>query len=60
MKKEKVIETLNKFPKEVNLNDLFEQLLVREKIEQGLEQIAKGEEVSHDQVLKHFDKKWSK
>ena len=60
MKKLHVIETINEFPKEVNLNDLFEQLIVKEKIEKGLLQIDKGQTVSHKKVVAYFKKKWLK
>jgi predicted transcriptional regulator len=60
MKKQKILETVKDFPKEVNLDDLFEQLLVAEKIERGLEQIENGETISHDKVVEYFKKKWNK
>ena len=60
MKKDKILETIKDFPKEVNLNDLFEQLLVVEKIEKGLEQVIKGEVVAHEEAVEYFRKKWSK
>lgn len=60
MKKQKILDTIKDFPKEVNLDDLFEQLLVVEKIERGLEQIENGETISHDKVIEHFKKKWNK
>jgi predicted transcriptional regulator len=60
MKKQNVIETINEFPKEVNLNDLFEQLIVKEKIEKGLLQIENGQTISHEKVVAHFKKKWLK
>jgi hypothetical protein len=31
MKKETILQAINEFPKEVNLNALFEQLIVKEK-----------------------------
>ena len=60
MKKDKILETIKDFPKEVNLNDLFEQLLVVEKIEKGLEQVIKGEVVAHEEAVEYFRKKWNK
>jgi hypothetical protein len=60
MKKQNVIETINEFPKEVNLNDLFERLIIQEKIEKGLIQIENDQLVSHDKVVAHFKKKWLK
>lgn len=49
---------MNEFPKEVNLNDLFERLIVKEKIEKGLLQIENGQTISHEKVVVHFKKKW--
>lgn len=60
MKKEKVIETLNQFPKEINIAEFFEQILINEKIDMGLEELEKGEVVSYAEVLEHFNKKWKK
>lgn len=60
MKKEKVIETLNQFPKEINIAEFFEQIPINEKIDMGLEELEKGEVVSHAEVLEHFNKKWKK
>jgi hypothetical protein len=60
MKKNKIIETIKDFPEEVNLSDLFEQLIVAEKIDRGLEQIENGETVAHEDVVEYFRKKWSK
>ena len=36
MKRERILQTVNEFPKEVDLNKLFERLLIVEKIEKGL------------------------
>jgi hypothetical protein len=60
MKKRKVLETIDEFPTEVNLNDLFERLMVTEKIEKGLEEIKQGETIAHESVVEYFNKKWSK
>ena len=60
MKKQKVIQTINEFPKEVDLIELFERLLVTEKIEKGLLQIETGQIVTHEKVVAHFKKKWRK
>ena len=60
MKKQKVIQTINEFPKEVDLIELFERLLVTEKIEKGLLQIETGQIVTHEKVVALFKKKWRK
>ena len=60
MKKETVLQAISEFPKEVDLNALFEQLIVKEKIEKGLLQIENGQTVTHEAVIAHFKKKWLK
>jgi len=60
MKKQKILQTINEFPSEVNLNELFERLIVSDKIEKGLQQIENGETISHEKVVAHFKKKWQK
>lgn len=60
MKKETILQAINEFPKEVNLNALFEQLIVKEKIEKGLLQIENSQTVTHEDVIAHFNKKWLK
>jgi predicted transcriptional regulator len=60
MKRNTIIETINEFPKEVDLNALFEKLIFIEKVEKGLIQADKGQTIDHDKVEAHFKKKWSK
>ena len=57
MKRETVIDTVKDFPKEFELEDLIEKLVVIEKVEQGLTQLKKGKTVSHSKV-KEIAKKW--
>ncbi len=57
MKKNKLIETINEFPKEVDLNDLFERLIFMDKVEKGLAQIENGETIPHEKVVASFRKK---
>ena len=60
MKKETILQAINEFPKEVNLNAIFKQLIVKEKIEKGLLQIENSQTVTHEDVIAHFNKKWLK
>lgn len=60
MKKQTVLKAIKDFPKEVDLNDLFEKLLVTEKIEKGLDQVENGITVAHEKVVKSFKNKWRK
>ena len=60
MKKQKIIQTINEFSQEVDLNELFERLIVTEKVEKGLRQIENGQTISHEKVVAYFRKKWQK
>lgn len=60
MKKQKIIDVLNEFRGEVDLNELFERLVVKEKIEKGLKEIEAGATVTHEEVKELFRKKWQK
>lgn len=57
MKREKVVETVNEFPQEFELEEFIERLVFVEKIEKGLQQIKEGKTLSHKQV-KETVKKW--
>lgn len=59
MKKDKVIETVNEFPQEFELEDLMERLVFVEKVEKGLKQLQAGKRVAHESV-KDIVKKWQK
>lgn len=59
MRKATVIAMLEKFPKEFELDELFEHLVVANKIDEGLENEKNGSVVSHDKVKKEI-KKWQK
>lgn len=55
MRKEKAIETINKFPQEIDIEKLMEQLIFTEKVEQGLDQLKEGKTISHDQIKRDID-----
>ncbi|HTF03804.1 MAG TPA: hypothetical protein VK826_07245 [Bacteroidia bacterium] len=59
MKKTTVIEALSEFPKEFNLDDLMERLVVIEKIDAGLKDVKEGKTVDHADVKKMI-RKWRK
>jgi hypothetical protein len=59
MKKTTIINALNELPKEVNLDDFLERLIVIEKIEAGLKDVKEGRTISHDAMKKRL-KKWLK
>jgi predicted transcriptional regulator len=59
MKRSNIINTLNELPKEFNLDDLLERLIVIEKIDEGLKEAKDGKTISHDKVKKMVSK-WHK
>jgi len=59
MKKATVLNALNELPKEFNLDDFLERLLVIEKIDEGLEDMKEGKTVPHEKVKKMVSK-WQK
>lgn len=59
MKKATIISALSDLPKEINLDDFLERLIVIEKIESGLKDVKEGKTISHDEVKKRM-KKWLK
>jgi len=59
MKKTTVINTLAEFPKEFQLDDLLERLIILEKIEAGLKDAKEGKIVSHEDAKKMIAK-WQK
>ena len=52
MKKSTVINTLNELPKNFDLDDFLERLIVIEKIDEGMEEAKTGKTISHDKVKK--------
>ena len=57
MRRDKAINTVNELPQEFELEDLLEKLVFVEKVENGLEQLKKGETISNEEV-KEITKKW--
>ena len=57
MKRDKAIDTVKELPKEFELEDLIERLVVIEKVEQGLTQLKNGKTISHSKA-KEITKKW--
>jgi len=57
MRKNKVLETVQRMPEDFNLDELIEKLIFIEKVEQGIEQGEAGRIVPHEQV-KEIVKKW--
>jgi predicted transcriptional regulator len=58
MRRERVIETINKLPNEFDLETVIERLIFIDKVEKGLKQAEEGKTISHDEVKKRISK-WS-
>jgi hypothetical protein len=56
MKKAAVINALTELPKEFNLDELLDKLILIEKIDAGLADSKAGKTISHDRVKKMFAK----
>ena len=54
MSKEKILEVIDAFPAEVDLDALLDKLYVLQKIEIGEQQLDRGEGVPHEEVVKRF------
>ena len=59
MRKQSLANIINELPKEFDLDQLMERLIVIEKIEKGLEDVKAGDTVPHEKVLKMVAK-WPK
>ncbi len=57
--KEKVIESIKKLPDNANYDDIMESIYVQQMITKGIEQLDKGEFISHEDVKERF-KEWLK
>jgi len=57
--KEKVIESIKKLPNDTNYDDIMESIYVQQMITKGIEQLNKGEFISHEDVKERF-KEWLK
>jgi predicted transcriptional regulator len=57
MKKDSVLDAINDFPQEFELEELIEKLVFVEKVEKGLHQLEEGKTTSHEEV-KEAIKKW--
>ena len=58
--KQQVQEILEKLPEDASLEDIQYHIYVRQKIEQGLADVAAGRVVSHEEVQRRLAKWLSK
>lgn len=59
MDKSTALHTLNEMPQQFDLEELFERLIVIEKIEKGREDSRQGKTFTHEQVREKLSK-WLK
>ena len=52
--KEKVIESIKKLPDDANYDDIMESIYVQQMIIKGIEQLDKGEFISHEDAKERF------
>lgn len=57
--KESVIDLLDKLPEDTNYEDIIAEIYFKKQVEEGIEQLEKGEYLSHEEVKKRFEK-WLK
>ena len=60
MRRSEIIKVIKSLPPDVDIDQLFEKIVVLQKIEEGLEDFNNGKLVSHEKVKRDFLKKWSK
>ena len=58
--KQQVQEMLESLPEDASLEDIQYHIYVRQKIEQGLEDVAAGRVISHEEVQRRLAKWLSK
>jgi len=57
--KEMVLTLINKLPDDATFDDIMESIYIQQKITKGIDQLEKGEFISHEDV-KEKSKKWLK
>lgn len=58
MNKTKVIETLEKLPKEFSTEELIDKLIFIEKVEQGINDAEEGKVISLEEAKNRMGEKW--
>jgi len=57
--KKNFLKGIEKLPEEISVDQLFDRILLQQKIEQGLKDVEEGNMISHDEVKKEVEK-WLK
>ena len=55
--KDQIVEAVNSLPDDATLDDAIERLLLLSKIEEGLEQVRRGETIPHEEVRRRLETK---
>jgi len=50
--KDEVIEFIQRMPDDARIDDILYALYVRSKVDRGLEQLDRGEGISHEEVMR--------
>ena len=54
--KQKVLELVEQLPSDASIDDVMERLYFLAKVERGLEQLAIGQTIPHDEVKRRYQK----
>lgn len=54
--KQKVLELVEQLPSDASIDDVMERLYFLAKVERGLEQLATGQIIPHDEVKRRYQK----
>ena len=54
--KQKVLELVEQLPSDASIDDVMERLYFLAKVERGLEQLATGRAIPHDEVKRRYQK----
>lgn len=59
LKKDQVLATIQSLPEQFSMDDLFERLIILEKIERGLQEVSEGKTMSIEEAKEKI-RKWQK
>lgn len=57
--KKSVIDLLDKLPEDINYEDIIAEIYFKKQVEDGIEQLEKGQTLSNEEVRKRMEK-WLK
>lgn len=59
IEKSSILKVLESMPERVSIDELMDKLILVEKVDRGLEQIRRGETLTHEEVKSRFSR-WLK